>query len=191
MRKTRLKDVVSTQSGPYLQTDPGGDAIYVQARDFKEDGGLVGGLHPNLAIDEKRQGYLLREGDVLFAAKGVKNFAVVYTSEMGSMVASSTFFVLRVREQARDLLLPEFLAWVINNPVAQRTLKAAAIGSALPSINKPVIEDLEISIPSIQRQHQIIKIHSLRIREKEIVRQIGNLRDLYIQTLLLNSTQAK
>ena len=44
--------------------------------------------------------HILRQGDVLFAAKGTKNFAALYESKYHTAVASTSFFVIRVHKQS-------------------------------------------------------------------------------------------
>jgi restriction endonuclease S subunit len=186
--KSNLYNICSIQSGIYVKPDFAGEVVYLQANNFDENGLLTSSLIPNLNLSDQTQRHLLRPGDVLFAAKGTKNFAAVYEQHNGLCVASSTFLVLRVNKHAgKNSILPEFLAWHLNNPGTQTKLKAMAIGSALPSISKRAISELEISVPSVQKQNAILKIDALRKLERSIQKQLVELRENYIQQLLQNT----
>lgn len=130
---------------------------------------------------------MLQHGDILFAAKGNKNFATIYERQNGLCVASSTFMVIRINPDSKDTISSEFLAWNINHPATQWWLKNNAIGSALPSISKVTLLEMEVTIPSIEKQNAILKINALRKQEQNIQHQLSNLKEQYIQQLLLTS----
>lgn len=161
-----------------------GDVIYLQVKHFDECGRLQGALHGDLISTEIPEKHLLQPGDVLFAAKGSKNFATVFENHNESAVASTSFFTLRLTTQ---MLLPHFLAWQLNNPNIQTLLKSMASGTAMPSISKQVLENIEIDVPTIERQKAILKISNLRIKEKFIKQEIENLREQKIQQLITNA----
>lgn len=158
--------------------------MYLQAKHFDENGQLNSVLYPELLSDNGTMKHLLKHGDVLFAAKGSKNFATWYENKNQPAVASTSFFVIRILENYHDKILPEYLVWFINNPNTQKLLKDKAIGSSIVSISKSVLEDLEISIPDLATQKNIIKISRLRNTEKKLIKQIGNLREKQIQQTL-------
>lgn len=185
--KTALQNIATIQSGIYVTTEFSGEIVYLQANNFNEDGQLSTTLVPNLFLTNQTQRHLLQPGDILFAAKGTKNFATVYEEHNGPCVASSTFLVIRLKEDLKDKVKPDFIAWFINHPNTQKWLKANAIGSALPSISKTVLSGLDISIPAMSIQKSILKIDALRLREKQLQNQLINLKDIYVQHLLQNA----
>jgi restriction endonuclease S subunit len=75
----------------------------------------------------------------------------------------------------------------LNNQATQALLKTQAIGTAIPSISKQVLEKLEISVPDIKRQQAILQITKLRDREKSLKQEIELLRDKQIQQQLFNA----
>ncbi len=113
----------------------------MQARYFDENGNLSSSLQADLKMTSQTTKHLLKSGDVLFAAKGTKNFAAVFGENHPPSVASTTFFVLTIRNPD---VLPEYLAWVLNNQATQSFLKRNAIGSSMVSISKEVLSDLQI-----------------------------------------------
>ena len=183
-----LKKATSIHTGIYANPDAWGDIMYLQAKDFNEVGQVHPLLKPNLILesDNKIGKHLLKDGDILFAAKGHKNFAAIYNESLGPAVASSTFLVVRILREYRLRLSPEFLAWWMNHSKSQQYLKGQAIGSSLLSISKAVLQELEIFIPPLTQQEIILKISELRSREIALQSQIEALREKKIQQLLLN-----
>ena len=182
--KSIIKDIAIIQTGLFAKPAGKGDVVYLQSRHFDENGQLLTALHPDLGANGISEKHLLRNGDVLFAAKGNKNFAAVYENHNKPAVASTSFFVLRLTDRK---VLPEYLAWFLNNHSTQAILKGQAIGTSIPSISKQVLEDLEITIPNIERQKAIIQITKLRTREKVLKQEMETLREKLIQQQIFNA----
>jgi restriction endonuclease S subunit len=184
--KTTLKHIASIQTGVFAKPTAEGEVVYLQAKHFDEAGQISSALHPDLMADTVSEKHLLRQGNVLFAAKGTKNFAAVYNIDEPA-VASTSFFVIRLEEEFQHRILPEFLVWLMNHPVAQAQLKGQAMGSSIVSISKGVLEELEISIPNIKKQEIILQIINLRNKENQLKQQIDMLRNKQIQQIIINA----
>ena len=182
--RVSIKDIASIQTGLFAKPLVLGDVVYLQSKYFDEQGNLIASLHPDLLIEDISQKHLLRAGDVLFAAKGTKNFATVYEEHNLPAVASTSFFVIRFSSSE---VLPEYLSWFLNNPNTQIALKAQAMGTSIPSISKSVLEQLEIPIPSIEKQKSVVSISKLLIQEKAIQVKLETLRDKKIQHQIINA----
>lgn len=183
MKKT-IGDIAIIRTGLFAKPVGIGDVVYLQSKHFNENGQLLTMLHPDLGADGISEKHLLRDGDVLFAAKGTKNFAAVYEDHNKPAVASTSFFVLRLTDHK---VLPEYLAWFLNSHSAQAMLKGQAIGTSIPSISKQVLEDLEITLPSIDRQKTILQITMLRNKEKALKQEMETLREKLIQQQIINA----
>jgi len=182
--KTVLKNIASIQTGLFAKTETEGDIVYLQVKDFDEIGKITLPLHPDLKLKSAYDKHLLKPGDVLFAAKGNKNFATFFEHTDEACVASTSFFVLRLLVEN---ILPAFLVLYLNHPSIQKLLKANAIGTSMASISKAVLEDLEISIPDIKTQETILRISNLRNKENQLKQQIEILRDKQIQQQIINA----
>ncbi len=90
--KTALKHITNIQTGVFAKPLKEGEIVYLQAKHFDENGQLISFLHPDLLAESISGHHLLQAGDVLFAAKGTKNFAALYESKNLPAVAS-TFFL--------------------------------------------------------------------------------------------------
>lgn len=187
--KVHIKNIATIQTGLYAKPDRHGNAVYLQVRHFNEFGELSRQLEPDLYVDEKMRQHILQDGDILFMAKGSRNVAVIYRSLAGTAVASSSFIVVRLNSNFKTQVLPEYLAWFINHPRSQEFLKSHSKGSSIPSIALSSFAELEVSIPDIERQKNILAIHQLRIKEKTLIAEIGRLKEKYIQHQLFSGTQ--
>lgn len=182
--KTTLKHITSIQTGVFAKPIQKGEIVYLQAKHFDENGELAETLYPDLNAESKINKHLLRKGDVLFAAKGTKNFAAWYENEEMPAVASTSFFVIRLNDKN---VLPGYLTWFLNHPRTQTILKGQARGSSIASISKAVLSELEIPMPNIKKQELILRVFKLRNKEKNLKQQIEMLRESEIQQILINA----
>ena len=182
--KTRLSNIAQIQTGIYARPTGFGELVYLQSKHFSENGRLNSLLAPDLFSSGISQKHLLSQGDILFAAKGTKNFAAVFEKHNLPAVASTSFFVIRLISHK---VLPEYLAWFLNTPQTQSLLKSQAMGTSIPSISKQVMEALEIPIPSHEKQKLAVSIYQLRKAEKEIQIKLEALRENKIQLQILNA----
>lgn len=179
-----IKHIATIQTGLFAKPIAKGDVVYLQSKHFDEHGVLHRALHPDLTFDNITEKHLLKPGDVLFAAKGTKNFAAVFENHNPASVASTSFFVLRL---TGNLVLPEFLAWFLNNANTQEFLKANARGTGIPSIRKSVLEELEIPVPSIEKQRLVVQVAALALKEATLRTDILNHRKKLSEQQLINA----
>jgi len=182
--KTLIKDITNIQTGLFAKPAGIGELVYLQSKHFDEYGQLHSVLNPDLVAEGISEKHLLKDGDVLFAAKGTKNFAAVFENHNEPSVASTSFFVIRTTDKK---VLPQFLAWYLNNHTTQTLLKGQAIGTSIPSISKLVLENLEIPVPEIKTQKAIVEISKLRNKEKSLKQKIETLREKQIQQQIINA----
>ena len=182
--KTLVKNITYIQTGLFAKPGGAGDLVYLQTKHFDQYGQLQSVLYPDLAAEGISDKHLLKDGDVLFSAKGTKNFAAVFENHNEHSVASTSFFVLRPSDKK---VLPQYLAWFINNQSTQTLLKAQAVGTSIPSISKQVLENLEITVPNTETQKIILQITKLRNKEKSLKQKIETLKEKQIQQQIINA----
>jgi len=180
---TLLKNIAQLFSGVYIKPGVDGNIYYIQAKHFDKNREFDPAVKPELRLDEKTERHLLKSGDILLAAKGYDNFAVQYKGFVDKAVASSIFIVIRIRDQKQ--VLPEFLTWYLNLTKTQQFFKNYSKGSDIPAITIGLIKDLEIFIPTIEKQHAVLKMAELTKRENQLRQQITALRNGQIQQQLL------
>ncbi|HMS68454.1 MAG: restriction endonuclease subunit S [Saprospiraceae bacterium] len=176
-----LQDIAEIQTGVFAKPNVDGDVVCLQANDFDENGNHLGFWTPTISGDNLHSKHFLNQGDVLFAAKGNKNFAAVRNHSLPLAVASTSFFVIRLYNTD---ILPEYLKWFLNHHDTLNILKSEAKGTAIPSISKKSLEQIEIPSIPLHKQNLILKIDQLRISQKVLLQKIASLRDQLIQRQL-------
>ncbi len=142
-----------------------GEVAVIQMRNVEGEGVDWPSLS-RVSLPTKREPDYLGEGDVIFATRGRRNFALALSEIPGPAVCSPHFFVLRVDKA--DKLLPAFLAWQINQKPAQEYLQQAATGSHILNITRGAIESLPIVIPPVAVQRAIVELADAARREREL-----------------------
>lgn len=176
-----LSQLATIQSGVYCKAANEGDTVYLQARHFNEEGRLTEELLPEVDSSEIGQHHLLQAGDVLFAAKGSKNFAAFYEIHNARAVASTTFFVIRLFDARLD---PAYLCWWLNSEPILKKLADKAKGTNVPAIAKANLEVLTPPLPPLEKQHLILNVVQLNRRATLIEERLLRLRERKIQMQL-------
>jgi len=189
--RVALKHIAFIQTGVFAKPVKEGQIVYLQSKHFDENGILKTSLYPDLKYESISEKHLLQNGDIIFAAKGTKNFAALYESKNLPAVASTSFFVIRLIGDFQDKVLPEYLTWYLNNASSQNYLKSQAVGSSIVSISKSVLDELELSIPDLVTQKAILSITHLRNAERKLKQQIEMLREKQIQQCLWQAINEK
>jgi len=145
----------------------------LQMRDVSPDAGVAWHGLVRTGLDTRKIPDWLQRGDVVFVARGMRNYALCMDEVPLPTVCSQYFFLLRVQSAPlMPTLLPEFLAWQINRAPAQRYLASNAEGSDQLSIRRGVLEDLPLVVPSIQRQQRIVALGAAACRERQLLEQL-------------------
>jgi restriction endonuclease S subunit len=176
----KFEKIIKIKSGVFAKSDANPNLYYIQSTDFDKQRQWNKALNPILFDSSKFTSHILNVGDILFASKGRNFFAVVYDGQFQPAVASTTFLVLKVQYKS---VVAEYVAWFLNHPKTQTLLWSLAKGSAIPSISKSNLEQIEIPIPNITKQNAILELQRLQQKERKLHKQIIKLRQDYINFL--------
>lgn len=175
LKEHRLQEVAEIRPGyPFrgkLPLSEKGEAFVVQFRHIVVGDSLrdEAGLDLDRAhLTGRKKPNFLRSGDVLFMAKGTRNFATTVVTVPDTTVCTPNFYHLRIRSRA-SLLEPEFLAWQLNHWDAQRYFAACSQGSVAPSVTKSQLGHLPIVIPALKQQKRIANLARAAIREEQLL----------------------
>lgn len=140
-------------------------------------------------LPSKREPALLASGDVIFTTRGTRNCALALSLIPVPAVCSPHFFVLRVRDRRR--LIPEFFAWQLNQRPAQDYFRREATGSDILNITRAVMERLEIVVPPVERQLQIIAFDRAARAERHVLSQLIENRNRQIEAIAMRLHQTR
>ena len=152
-----------------------GGLLAIQLRDVQGDGEVGSGNLHRYEIGDLPDRYLVQGGEVIFKSRGKLNTATVVSASLGELAV--VILPLIIIRPDRDVVLPEYLAWAINQPAAQRRLDAKAQGTSLRMIPKAVLERIDIPLPDLATQNRIVAIHALVKHESSLLRELAERRE--------------
>lgn len=167
--KVKLSDIAQLQFGFYSKPSDEGNAVYLHAKHFDDEGNLTEPIDTFIQLNPKNRYHLLQDGDILLVGKGLRNFAWTYNKAFGSAIASSIFFVIKVD---RSKVIPEFLTTLFNMPQTQNYFQTLGAGSSMPSIRKSELEAFTVQLPSIETQKKAVSIKQLHHKDMELSNKI-------------------
>lgn len=135
---------------------PAGDVAVIQMRNVDAEAGVDWRGVNRVTLPPARSTSLLSAGDVIFTTRGTRNFALALEGVPGSSVCSPHFFVFRVAASAG--IIPQFLAWQINQRPAQEYFRREATGSYILNIRREVVENLPLVLPPLEQQRAIVAL---------------------------------
>ena len=83
------------------------------------------------------------------------------------------------------MVLPEFISWQLNQIPAQRYFKTTAEGSNYVSIRRQVLEDVPITLPSIEKQAQLVALHTSAVKEQKTLQKLITNRQQQLDAIAL------
>jgi len=175
-----IQEFAKIQSGVFLTTAPQGEIAYLQIKDLLAESPEK--TASRIPYSPKLEKHFLRRDDLLFAGKGTSNLCRVVDFEHPA-IASTTFYIIRIGNGG---ILPDYLCWYLSQPKTQATIKAGQVGTGTPLIRKQLLENLEISIPDLKTQRQIVELAKLQQKEEELLKAITEKRNMITNQLIMN-----
>lgn len=143
-----------------------GGVLAIQLRDIAPEGDLDPESLSRVDLAGLPARYFARAGDVLFRPRGERNTATALDVRFTEpALALLPLVVLRPKPNA---VTPDYLAWAINQPAAQRHFAATARGTNLRMVPRPSLDALELDIPDIETQRGVIAVDALAKRERDL-----------------------
>ena len=158
-----------------------GSVRVVQMRDVTPAGLIDWKNVVRTEVAGRRTPAWLASGDLLLVARGNRYYAVCIDHAPDLAVCGPHLFHLKIKPGTA--VLPEFLAWQLNQPPLQRALGKAAQGSSQLSISRTELEALPISIPPLANQENIVGLVRLALRERDLFASLIRNRERQLETL--------
>jgi len=189
MGTTALGELVDVQIGHSfragVQRDAAGVVGVIQMRDLGDDALVCLASLVRMSMDV-RPAEQVREGDIIFRSRGDRSTCAIVAADPGFAVVAAPLLRLRVTG-AR--LLPAYLSWFVNQPAAQEYFAKHAEGSNVKMISKSVLEDLDVEVPPIRRQRDIIELAGLSARQRTLNGDIESLRSRLLSDVMMTYAQ--
>jgi hypothetical protein len=182
----RLSEVCVTRTGftprgKIPMTDTGGVRV-IGLGDFSSAGHIDLERLPRMAAEDAPVRNLISPGDVLFRSRGERTTAWVVPDHLREMIlVVSPIYVLRPDPR---LVLPEFLAWTLNQTPAQKYFGATAHGTSIRMVPKSSLDDLEIVLPDLNSQYLVASVEALAARERALTERGAALKYLLVNRRL-------
>jgi len=185
--KKKLKEISSVQMGysfrSRLEASEGGGVAVIQMKDLLDDNTVGCDDLVRINMEAMKDHHLAQRGDLVFRSRGHVTTAAVLLEDPGKAVVAAP--LLRIRETKPDKVLPQYLNWYISQRDVQIFLTSRAKGTVQKMISKQVIEDLEVALPSLKKQEDIVELATLIAREQTLLQRLSDKREQYISTVLM------
>jgi hypothetical protein len=113
-----------------------------------------------------RTDWILKTGDILFMARGARNFSLLLQQLPNSLLAAAYFFIVRV---SNKVILPGYLCWYLNQyPVEHYLNRHSGRGVHMPVVRRSVLENIEVPVPTLEIQKKIVEMEKL-MREEQVL----------------------
>lgn len=190
--KVKLEKIATVQTGysfrSRLESLTSGAVAVIQMKDLTSANRVCCDELVRVDMEMPREHHLVRPDDLVFRSRGLTSNAALLIDDPGVAVLAAPLLRIRVTSAA---LLPEYLNWTISQLAAQSYLASCAEGTALKMISKQSLENLELLIPSLARQHFIIKMAALAAEEERILKALTEKRQQYIAATLVQLAQGE
>ncbi|MCG8539447.1 MAG: restriction endonuclease subunit S [Clostridia bacterium] len=138
-------------------------------KSFEDDGTLnLRDLDVFVSKEVLNARYITRRGDVIIRLSH-PNTAIYITEDAEGYVIPSQFSVVSINNKD---LLPSFFSIYFNSSHVKRLISKHQMGATIPVINNAFLADLQIVNLPIDKQRMIADIHSLHLREKELLKDL-------------------
>jgi hypothetical protein len=177
-----FKDLVAVSAGfaHKLETVSQGCRL-LQLANFSDEGLLL----PDSAVlyvplHEVPARHQLRAGDVLLAAKGARLLAACVEPAWLPAAAATTLLVLRLQTAN---CLPAFLTLWLNQPAMRQQLRSRLSATSVPTLNKRDLLEVPLPsrLPTLTDQQRLLRLHKLRLEEKELALRLLQVREAEFQ----------
>lgn len=172
-----------------LESSEDGEIAVIQMKDLRDDNIISNDTLTKLDMATMREHLFVQPGDLVFRSRGQVNTAAIVPENPVKTIVSAP--LLRIRITKTDLIIPAYLKWYINQKDAQNFLNSRTEGTLLKMISKQVLEDLEIIIPTLEKQRRIVELAALFAREQFLLHTLIDKREQYLSTRLIQIAKGK
>lgn len=180
----KLREIAKIQSGYInrgkIEPIDNGSCLLMQAKDVDADQ-LSYRTDALIRFNPKWSGkdWFLEPGDIIFMARGARNYSLLIDKVLDSVLAAACFFIIRV---SNSEVLPEYLWWYLNqSPVEEYFKRFSGRAVHMPVVRRAVLESIDIPLPSMEVQMRVADLTGLMTKEQNLYEKLAEKRK-YLMT---------
>ncbi|EOF9223581.1 restriction endonuclease subunit S [Klebsiella pneumoniae] len=154
----KLGQIAGIRSGHTLRgaitPDPEGDVHLLQIKDLDQDWQFNHKALPTVVWEQRIAPPFLEQGEIVVAARGNRNLAVVYRGQV-PVVPTGQFLIVSLKRKESEIA-PEYVCWLLNHPTIQQWFHRS--GTNIQLITKSALLDVIIPVPSLEIQLKVIEL---------------------------------
>lgn len=171
--KYKLGKIAQFKNGlNYDKSSAGEEVSIVGVADFKDNKSPIWDDVEKVVINGKLEdSFLLQKNDLLTVrSNGSQELVGRFMIVNKDLEEKTTFsgFTIRVRPDS-EVVKSEFLYYILSSPIIRKQLVVGSNGSNIKSLNQTLLANVEISIPSMKKQEEILS--ELLAIENQIIEQ--------------------
>ncbi len=182
----KLESVTDIQMGysfrSRLEPEDDGDVAVIQMKDLLDDNTVSCENAIRVYMDSIKETHLVQKGDLVFRSRGNVSTTAILNEDPGRAIVAAP--LIRIRVTKKDKVLPEYLNWYISQRAAQRYLTSRARGTSQIMISVDAVGEMDVEIPSLDRQKKIVELAWLMNRERDLVHKLVEKKEQYISSIL-------
>lgn len=119
--------------------------------------------------------WVLRPKDLLFMARGARNFTLLIKDDLpDDVLAAACFFIIRVSSQK---IFPEYLGWYLNQePVVRYLHQHTGQSVHMPVVKRAVLEGIDVPVPPLETQKMVAGLVILMNKERALLEKLAQKR---------------
>ncbi|POB13849.1 restriction endonuclease subunit S [Halobacteriovorax sp. DA5] len=164
---SKLSDLCDIRSGYSFRgkIEESKDSEYkvVLAKDLAPFTGIDFGSLIHADYSGRNDEVLLRDEDILCIGNGPRLYSAVIRDVPENVVPSSHIWIMRLKS---NVISNDYLSWSLNH--SQKYFQSMSQGATVGHINRKMLESMEINVPDLQTQKNIVELENLLIKEKEV-----------------------
>lgn len=172
-----------------IETSRDGSFTVIQMKDLQDNNTVNCKELVKVDLQSVKEHHLARKGDLIFRSRGLVSTAAILLDDLEKAIVSAPLLKIQITEPG--LILPEYLNWYINQKDAQIFFNSRAKGTLQKMISKQALEELDVSVPTIEKQKRIVALAALSDQEQALLHKLANMRQYYISTKLMQTAKGE
>lgn len=137
-------------------------------------------------VEPLKREYISQKGDLVVRLTAPYT-AVLIDDETAGMVISSHFLVIRIDS---NLMLPEYLFWLLNSSKVKRKMFGSATGNVLGAVKTSYLAEFDLEEIPLEQQRKMAELNFLAKRECRLLKKLAEEKEKYNACLLERAYQS-